>query len=278
MQRYLDPTNDSLFKKIFRDLERLKEFINAVLGLSDGMKIKEIEFLPIEQVPVIDKGKKSVFDLKVKDEAGNWYIVEMQKRYESDYLKRVQYYSAHSYVQQLTQGIKHIDLLPVIVISLVKTKIFDEAVPYISLHKTLETKTNKQYLFDLSYVFIELGKFNKNQFGTILDDWLHLFKCAEKENKPPENIKSKKVLDAYNVIERHNLTNEEYDAFIRTKLMEDAEEIALEEKFEKGKTERSIEIAKKMLIKKRAIEEIHDITELPLEEIEKIKVEIEKSQ
>ncbi|WCR56853.1 hypothetical protein [Rickettsia asembonensis] len=48
MQRYLDPTNDSLFKKIFRDLERLKEFINAVLELPEGFRIKEIEFIPVE--------------------------------------------------------------------------------------------------------------------------------------------------------------------------------------------------------------------------------------
>ncbi|KJV81301.1 PD-(D/E)XK nuclease transposase family protein [Rickettsia hoogstraalii str. RCCE3] len=88
MQRYLDPTNDSLFKKIFRDLERLKEFINAVLELPEGFRIKEIEFIPVEQVPIIDKGKKSIFDLKVKDEAGSWYIIEMQKRNESDYLKK----------------------------------------------------------------------------------------------------------------------------------------------------------------------------------------------
>jgi|GEM_PF-2795969 len=33
----------------------------------------------------------------------------------------------------------------------------------------------------------------------------------------------------------HNLTPEEYDAYIRAKLMEDAEEIALSENFEKGK-------------------------------------------
>ncbi|WP_256621554.1 hypothetical protein [Rickettsia sp. TH2014] len=59
MQRYLDPTNDSLFKKIFRDLERLKEFINAVLVLQEGFRIKEIEFIPIEQAPIIDKGKKA---------------------------------------------------------------------------------------------------------------------------------------------------------------------------------------------------------------------------
>ncbi|ABV75939.1 hypothetical protein RPO_01855 [Rickettsia rickettsii str. Arizona] len=65
----------------------------------------------------------------------------MHKRNESDYLKRVQYYSAHSYVQQLTQGIKHKDLLPVIVISLIKTKM-------------LETKTNIYLIFPM--LFIEL--------------------------------------------------------------------------------------------------------------------------
>jgi|GEM_PF-4708072 len=117
----------------------------------------------------------------------------MQKRNESDYLKRVQYYSAHSYVQQLTKGITHKDLLSIIIISLVKTKMFDAEVPYISLHKTLETKTSKQYLYDLSYVFIELGKFNSNQLASISDEWLHLFKCAEKENKPPENMRSQRV-------------------------------------------------------------------------------------
>ncbi|USD86062.1 Rpn family recombination-promoting nuclease/putative transposase [Rickettsia rickettsii] len=67
--------------------------------------------------------------------------MEMHKRNESDYLKRVQYYSAHSYVQQLTQGIKHKDLLPVIVISLIKTKM-------------LETKTNIYLIFPM--LFIEL--------------------------------------------------------------------------------------------------------------------------
>ncbi|HJD55829.1 MAG TPA: Rpn family recombination-promoting nuclease/putative transposase [Rickettsia endosymbiont of Pyrocoelia pectoralis] len=276
MQRYLDPTNDSLFKKIFRDLEKLKEFINAVLKLPDGLRIKEIEFIPVEQVPVIDKGKKSVFDLKVKDEAGNWYIVEMQKRNESNYLKRLQYYSAHSYVQQLTQGITHKDLLPIIVISLVKTKIFDEEVPYISVHKTLETTTNKQYLYDLSYVFIELGKFDKNQLESITDEWLHLFKCAAKENKPPANIKSKKVLDAYNVIEMHNLTPEEYDAFIRAKLMEDAEDIALEENFEKGRTEERIIIAKNLLLDDVNINTIIRATGLSIEEIEQLKTEMDK--
>nr|WP_198400842.1 hypothetical protein [Rickettsia amblyommatis] len=46
-------------KKIFRDLERLKECINAVLELQEGFRIKEIEFMPIEQVPMLNKGQKA---------------------------------------------------------------------------------------------------------------------------------------------------------------------------------------------------------------------------
>ncbi|MFP3017582.1 MAG: hypothetical protein ACEY3E_01430, partial [Candidatus Tisiphia sp.] len=50
MEKYLDPTNDSLFKKIFRDKENLKEFLNSVLDLSEMYRIKEIEFIPVEEL------------------------------------------------------------------------------------------------------------------------------------------------------------------------------------------------------------------------------------
>jgi predicted transposase/invertase (TIGR01784 family) len=211
----------------------------------------------------------------------------MQKRNEPDYLKRVQYYSAHSHIQQLKQGLTHINLLPIIVISLIKTKIFDKDVPYISFHKTIETSTNKQYLFDLSYVFIELGKFKAEKLSNIADEWLHLFKCAETEQNPPSNIHSTKVLDAYHCIEMHGLSPEEYDLYIRTKLAEDAEDIAMTKNFTegmeqgeiKGRVEGKIEgieqgkveIAKKMLAKNKTMEEIIELTELSYEQIEKLK-------
>lgn len=274
MQKYLDPTNDSLFKKIFQDHERLKEFINSVLGLPEGYRIKEFEFVPVEQLPNIDGGKRRAFGLKVKNESDNWYIVVVQRRNESDYSKR-EHYAAHSYIQQLQQGVRHKDLLPVIVIALVKTRIFEDEVPYISFHKMIETKTNKQYLFDLSYVFIELGKFKKDQLASIRDEWLHLFKCAAKENNPSENIRSQKVLEAYNTIAMHNLTPEEYDLYIRTKLLEDAEEIALSENFEKGREEgikKGIkEVAKSLLLEGVDIKVISKTTGLSIEEIEKLK-------
>jgi predicted transposase/invertase (TIGR01784 family) len=282
MSRYLDPTNDSLFKKIFGDVERLKEFINSILNLPPMYSIQQIEYIPVEQLPTIFKGKKSAFDLKVKDASGNWYIIEMQKRNESDRLKRVQYYSAHSYIDQLKQGLTHSNLLPVIVISLVKTKIFGDEVPHISFHKTIETSATKQYLFDLSYVFIELGKFNKEKLSNIADEWLHLFKCATDEQTPPTGIKSDKVLDVYNMIEMHGLSPEEYDLYVRTKLQEDADDIALSNAFtegvekgvekgrEEGREEEKIEIAKNLLLQAIDIRTISIATGLSKEEIEKL--------
>ncbi|MDR0774618.1 MAG: hypothetical protein LBE72_04875, partial [Rickettsia sp.] len=82
------------------------------------------------------------------------------------------------------------------------------------------------------------------------------------------DIKSSKVLDAYHMIERYKLTPAEYDLYVRTKLQEDAEELALAENFNNGKAERSIEIAKKMLAKGKSIGEITEFTELSIEKIE----------
>jgi len=294
MNRYLDPTNDTLFKKIFGDAERVKEFLNNILNLPDEYKIRDIEFIPTEALANINKGRKSFFDLKVKDNSGNRYIIEMQKKGETDYLKRVQYYSAHSYVQQIKAGSKHIELLPILVISLLKTKMFPSDVPCISFHKTLETSTNKQYMFDISYVFIELGKFDKEQLATVTDEWLHLFKCAEEEKELPGNITSDKVRDAYHTIEMHNLTPEEYDAYVRAKLSEDAEEIAMKEQFAeglakgeargkakglaegeaRGEAKERVKIAKLTLAKGRDIKEIAEFTELSVKEIKTLKAEL----
>ena len=38
-------------------------------------------------MPLFSDGKRSIFDLKVKDEAGRWYIIEMQRKTEKDYIK-----------------------------------------------------------------------------------------------------------------------------------------------------------------------------------------------
>ena len=276
--RYLDATNDVAFKKLFSNKDRLIDLLNSILKLSEGSRIKELDYIPQEQMPLFLDGKRSIFDLKVRDEAGRWYIIEMQRKMERDYINRVQFYGSYSYVNQIEQGVSHKDLLPVVVISIIGQKVFDDELPCINYHCLKETKTNKQYLFSLMYVFVELGKFDSNKIENDIDQWLHLLKCAHNEQEPPKAIKNSSVLSAYEDLEQYRWNASEHDAYIRAKLAMEAEEIKVEEYLEKieqaelkgkidGELGKAEEIAKKMLARGKNAEEVAELTGLSLEKV-----------
>ena len=281
--RYLDATNDVAFKKLFSNKDRLIDLLNSILKLSEGSRIKELDYIPQEQMPLFLDGKRSIFDLKVKDEAGRWYIIEMQRKMERDYINRVQFYGSYSYVNQIEQGVSHKDLLPVVVISIIGQKVFDDELPCINYHCLKETNTNKQYLFSLMYVFVELGKFDSNKIENDIDQWLHLLKCAHNEQEPPKEIKNSSVLSAYEDLEQYRWNASEHDAYIRAKLAMEAEEIKVEEYLEKieqaelkgkidGELGKAEEIAKKMLAKGKNAEEVAELTGLSLEKVNSLRV------
>lgn len=273
--RYLDPKNDVAFKKLFSNKDRLINLLNAILKLTVGNKILDLDYIPQEQMPLFKSGKRSIFDLKVKDEEGRWYIVEMQRTMKIDFIDRIQFYGSYTYVTQIEQGIKHQNLLPIVVVSIIGTKMFPEELPYINYHQLKETTTNKQYLFSLTYVFIELGKFNANKIDSDVDQWLHLLKCAHEESSPPININNSSVLSAYQELEQYKWTANEHDAYIRSNLAMEKEEEELEdarlEGMEKGREEgiqqRNIEIAKEMLADGEPLERIMKFTKLTKSQI-----------
>ena len=142
MQRFLDPTNDVAFKKIFIDKkERLVSFLNSLLEERMGGKIISITFLPTEEIPNLGQGKRNMFDLKVKDEHGSIYVVEMQRKPDKYFTPRVQLYAAHALVSNVTKGNTGKDIIPVIVISICDHLLFDEKIPCISFHQTTEEET-----------------------------------------------------------------------------------------------------------------------------------------
>lgn len=271
MTRYLDPTNDVAFKKLFRDKTRLIDLLNNLLKLPAGSKIIELDYIPTEQMPLHVDGRRSLFDLKVQDETGRWYIVEMQRKMEKGYLNRAQYYGCYTYINQLEEGIRHKDLLPVVVISIIGTKVFSRDIPYISYHHIKESTTHKQYLFSLTYVFVELGKFNADMIKDDADQWLHLLKCATKEQEPPQAISNKCVLSAYEDLEQYRWSAEEHDAYTRSRLAQEAEEDTLEAKYTEGKADKAQEIAKNLLMQGVDIDIIEEATGLSKEEITKLR-------
>ena len=79
MTRYLDPTNDFTFKRVFCDKNRLINFLNAIMKLPEGLRIVDLRYISQEEVPELGHRKSGLLDIKCRDESGNVFIVEMQK-------------------------------------------------------------------------------------------------------------------------------------------------------------------------------------------------------
>ncbi|WP_341787165.1 PD-(D/E)XK nuclease family transposase [Rickettsia endosymbiont of Cantharis rufa] len=96
---------------------KLIDLLNALLKLSKGDKIVDLTYITTEQLPLFLDGKRSLFDLKVKDKTGRWCIIEIQCKMEKDYLNRTQLYGCYTCVSQIKKSMKHKDLLPVVIIA-----------------------------------------------------------------------------------------------------------------------------------------------------------------
>ena len=296
MNRYLDPTNDISFLKLFGTEAHkplLISFLNSALQLEGERKIKEVALLPKSQAPLIKDAKSTVLDIKCTDQRNFQYIVEMQNRSVPGFIKRAQFYAAHSYVTQLAAGSSYLELKPVILLAITNHTLFpnEESEDVISYHKTLNTKTQKNSLGDLAYAFVELPKFNKkaHELETVQDQWLYFFKNWEKAQTAPANAKEE-VIEAYRSMEEYNWTKEEKDAYIkasialtdeydaRRKEREEGHEtgkkegIALGEK--KGKEEGKKEIAIEMLKKGMEVDLISQLTGMSKQALNQLKAEL----
>ena len=279
MTKLADPRNDVAFKKIFSEdnIEGIKDFAESIISnaieFPFSTKFISIEFLHKDQMPSLLRGKKSLCDLKVKDDKNNIYIIEMQKRNEEDYLQRIQYYASHAITDQLEQGTGHTELNPVITISIMGRKCFDDDIPCISYHPFKETTTNRQILHTQSHIFIELPKLDSSGLIGSTLEWLKMFKDASHLDHIPE-VKNMNVLQAYHKLEQHNWSSEEKEAYIAAKIDDDMEKSNLKHAKEAGREERNIEIAKNLLKSGVAIDLIAQATGLSFNEIENLESKI----
>ena len=183
ISKFLDPKNDVAFRRIFgtqKNKDILIHFINDVLGLKAGDKIKEVTFLPTIQVPEIAAKKQSIVDVLCKDENGVQIIVEMQVSPQEGFEKRAQYYAAKAYSRQLNkgkeEGSRYIDLKAVIFIAISDNILFKDKVRYKSDHIILDKESYAHDLKDFSFTFIELPKFKITDIDlltNIVEKWCY---------------------------------------------------------------------------------------------------------
>ena len=282
MNRYLDPTNDISFLKLFGTEEHkplLISFLNSALQLEGDRKIKQVALLPKSQAPLIKDANSTVLDINCTDERNFQYIVELQNKSVPNFIKGTQFYAAHSYVTQLAAGSSYVELKPVILLAITNHILFPnkDGNKVISYYKTQDTETQSNELEDLSYAFVELPKFKKkaSELKTVQDQWLYFFKNWEKAQTAPSNAKEE-VIEAYRSMEEYNWSKEEKDAYVKASIAltdkydalrkEREDGIAIGE--ERGKVSEKKQIALQMLQEGLDIAMISRMTGLKREDIE----------
>ena len=106
------------------------------------------------------------------------------------------------------QGSQYSDLLEVIFIAITDFVIFPDKTNYLSFHTMRDIETNEQTLKDVTFVFIEIPKYEVHDNPQGIDEWIDLFKTAS--NRKNFQTSNPIIKKAYEKLEISNWTNQEF--------------------------------------------------------------------
>src|SRR5215213_2599597 len=95
---FADLKNDFVFRRIFATHpDILRSLLNDLLERSGDQGIEVIEYLPSEQLPLVEGAKLSILDVRCRDRAGTTFVVEMQIIHMPGFINRVVYNACKAY-------------------------------------------------------------------------------------------------------------------------------------------------------------------------------------
>ncbi len=194
--------------------------------------------------------------------------------------KRLQYYMSVIYARELSKGKDYVDLNKVIVIGILNFDYFKDIEKYHTVWRMTEEDEKEKVLDDFELHFIELPKFmrSKIDMDDKLSQWLVFLNHERKELVEmaiKKNLTVEEAMAIYDELEADEAL--QYKIYLRRKFILDNNNLwrtRIEEGRQEGKQEGLKEERKKIIksMKKSGMpnEEIARVTELTLEEVEKI--------
>lgn len=211
-EKYINPYTDFGFKKLFgteANKELLIDFLNQLI--TEQGTITDLQFLSAEQLGRSQFERKAVFDIYCENEKGEKFIVEMQKA-EQDYFKdRSVYYSTFPIQEQAMSGEWNYQLKAVYFVGILDFIFDDNKDDKQVFHhevKLIDTKTNKVFYDKLTFIYLEMPKFNKteDELKSRFDKWLYVLKSLPKFQQRPKILKEQIFNKLFHVAELAKLT------------------------------------------------------------------------
>ena len=261
-EKYINPFTDFGFKKLFGEepnKDLLLDFLNELLKKHEG-RIVELSYSKNEHLGKGEVDRKAVFDIYCQNERGEKFIVEMQKSKQNFFKDRSLYYATFPIQEQAQRSEWNYELKAIYSIGILDF-VFEEDKKNQDKYrydvKLIDEETKKVFYDKLTFIYLEMPKFNKSidQLETKFDKWLFVLKNLSRLQNLPESLRDKVFEKVFEVAEIAKFTKEEYisyeDSLKYYRDMKNSLDTARAEGkiegIEQGKSERDLEIAKKSI-------------------------------
>lgn len=282
---YLDPKYDPAFKELFDSEDAIKDFLNDILELGNGDKIKSLTFAFDKAFRFrTPKSKKVVLDIFITTDSGRFLNIEMQKWKHEFFVDRTVLYNAALVIKGKIE-LDNSELFKALSDAVRETKryelpetisiwICDFELPGIGneyvdewsifSRNAVKNGCTSPIFSKNKYIMIGLPNFKKSEkeVHSRLDAWLYLLNHAGTDNKVPDfgNRIIKEALERIRVDKADNkLLARQGNAMKRDE--------EYKTRLASAVVKAQLDIAREMLARNYPIEDIVAITKLPKEVI-----------
>ena len=285
--KYVNPYTNFGFKKLFgteinKDL--LISFINSLLHGREV--VKDLTYLNTEHLGTSETDRKAVFDVYCENEKGEKILVEMQRGIQQYFKDRSLYYATFPIREQGQKGEWDYQLKAVYIIGILNFT-FDKDNDNYFHHEVqlLDNKTKEVFYDKLTFIYLEMPKFNKteDELTSMFEKWLFVLRNLSRLMERPKALQEHIFTKLFEAAEIAKFTKLEYDNYeeslkayrdwkntIDTEKKiswEEGHEKGREEGFEEGQEKKTIEMARNLKVKGIPINIIVECSGLTEEEI-----------
>ena len=215
--RYVNPYTDFGFKMLFGseiNKELLISFVNSLLGGREV--ICDLKYLNTEHLGTSERDRRAVFDVYCENERGEKILVEMQRGEQQFFKDRSIYYSTFPIREQGLKGEWDYELKAVYVIGILNFRFSDEANG--NFHhevKLVDLNTNKVFYDKLTFIYLEMPKFNKpeTELQTMFDKWMFVIRNLSRLMERPLALQERVFTRLFESAEIARFTKEQYEEY-----------------------------------------------------------------
>lgn len=280
--KYISPFTDFGFKKLFGtepNKDILIDFLNELLKKETG-ELTGLTYLSPEQLGRSIDTRKAIFDIYCENAKGEKFIVELQKAKQNYFKDRSIYYSTFPIQQQAKQGDWNFRLNAVYTVGILDFVFAEDKDDQDVFHhevKLIDKNTQKVFYDKLTYIYLEMPKFNKTEaeLETHFEKWLYVLKNLEDLTNRPAKLQERIFAKLFEQAEIANYSEEEYSEYQESlKIYRDLKN-SIDTAYDEGKAEGLAEgkaegirlTAQKLKQEGLSVEMIAKVTGLTVEEI-----------